>query len=70
MENERVNLKEALICKFIERKTKVAILTKNNGFYRGYILAFGDHAILLKDKFDKEVVLDLDFISKIEEAKN
>lgn len=67
MGEERKNLKEALICKFIERKTKVRILTKNNGFYNGYILALGENAILLKDKYDKEVVLDLDFISKIEE---
>lgn len=69
MENERTNLKEALICKFIEQKIKVTILTKNNGFYNGYVLALGDNAILLKDKFDKEIVLDLDFISKIEEAR-
>lgn len=69
MENERTNLKEALICKFIEQKTKVRILTKNNGFYNGYILILGDNAILLKDKFNKDVVLDLDFIAKIEEGE-
>lgn len=67
MGEERINLKEALICKFIEQKTKVSIVTKNKGFYNGYVIVLGDNAILIKDKFDKEVVLDLNFIESIQE---
>ena len=68
-EEKQQSPKEALICKFIERKTRVKILTKSNGFYNGYILVLGDNSILIRDKFDKEMVLDLDFIKSIEEGE-
>ena len=44
----------------------VRIILKNNFHYTGLVLETSENKLLIKDKFNKEVLIDLDDISVLE----
>jgi len=66
LEGWRVGMEKELLINYFENKTQIKLNLKNDRFFTGTIIKLLEHSLVFKDRFEKELVFDLDSISYID----
>jgi len=59
-------MEKELLTKYFKNKTQIKLNLKNERFFTGIIIKLLEHSLVFKDRFENELVFDLDSISYID----